>query len=68
MVNRYYFYCVDEDFGPFFLKFCSFPYTRSSASTATKCQLRKRGIVFNAPDKVFAGSKTPLPCNDCALA
>ena len=27
MVNRYYFYCVDEDFGPFFLKFCSyFPY------------------------------------------
>src|ERR1700680_2321224 len=28
MVNHYYFYCVDEDFGPFFLKFCSyFPYT-----------------------------------------
>ncbi len=27
MVNDYYFYCVDEDFGPFFLKFCSyFPY------------------------------------------
>ena len=27
MVNFYYFYCVDEDFGPFFLKFCSyFPY------------------------------------------
>ena len=27
MVNHYYFYCVDEDFGPFFLKFCSyFPY------------------------------------------
>ena len=27
MVNQYYFYCVDEDFGPFFLKFCSyFPY------------------------------------------
>ena len=26
-VNHYYFYCVDEDFGPFFLKFCSyFPY------------------------------------------
>ena len=23
MVNYYYFYCVDEDFGPFFLKFCS---------------------------------------------
>jgi hypothetical protein len=22
MVNHYYFYCVDQDFGPFFLKFC----------------------------------------------
>src|SRR5690606_2348419 len=28
LVNFYYFYCVDEDFGPFFIKFCSyFPYT-----------------------------------------
>ena len=28
MVNHYYWYCVDRDFGPFFLKFCSyFPYT-----------------------------------------
>ena len=27
MVNHYYFYVVDDDFGPFFLKFCSyFPY------------------------------------------
>jgi hypothetical protein len=27
MVNHYYFYRVDRDFGPFFLKFCSyFPY------------------------------------------
>ena len=27
MVNAYYFYCLDEDFGPFFLKFGSlFPY------------------------------------------
>ncbi len=27
MVNHFYFYCVDADFGPFFLKFCSyFPY------------------------------------------
>jgi hypothetical protein len=27
LVNHYYFYCIDEDFGPFFLKFCSyFPY------------------------------------------
>ena len=27
MVNQYYFYAIDRDFGPFFLKFCSyFPY------------------------------------------
>ena len=27
-VNYFYFYCVDADFGPFFIKFCSyFPYT-----------------------------------------
>src|SRR5215468_2128302 len=26
-VNFYYFYCLDEEFGPFFIKFCSyFPY------------------------------------------
>jgi len=30
MVNHYYFYCVDEDFGPFFLKFGSyFPTTQA---------------------------------------
>jgi len=23
-VNHYYFYCVDRDFGPFFIKFCSY--------------------------------------------
>ena len=28
MVNHFYIYCVDRDFGPFFLKFCTyFPYT-----------------------------------------
>ena len=36
MVNHYYFYCMDKDFGPFFLKFCSyFPYNADCASTAT---------------------------------
>jgi hypothetical protein len=24
LVNFYYFYAVDEDFGPFFIKFCSY--------------------------------------------
>ena len=28
IVSRYYVYCIDPDFGPFFLKFCTyFPYT-----------------------------------------
>ena len=28
MVNHYYFYLVDKDFGPLFIKFCSyFPYS-----------------------------------------
>ena len=36
MVKHYYFYCVDEDFGAFFIKFCStFPTRASSASTGT---------------------------------
>ena len=37
MVNHFYFYCVDRDFGPFFLKFAHvLPLHRaSSASTGT---------------------------------
>jgi hypothetical protein len=54
MVNHYYFYCVDEDFGPFFLKFCSyFPYNARlciNGNEYAKCQLRKRGIAFEALD------------------
>jgi hypothetical protein len=35
IVSHYYFYGVDDDFGPFFIKFCSrFPYTAGCASTA----------------------------------
>jgi hypothetical protein len=54
MVNFYYFYCVDEDFGPFFIKFCSyFPYTAKlclNGHEYLKCQLRKWGIAFEALD------------------
>jgi hypothetical protein len=32
-VNQFYFYCIDEDFGPFFLKFCTyFPYNANFRS------------------------------------
>ncbi len=53
-VNHVYFYCVDEDFGPFFLKFCTyFPYNAKlclNGNEYAKCQLRKRGIAFEALD------------------
>jgi len=54
MVNTYYFYCRDKDFGPFFLKFCSyFPYSAKlciNGHEYLKCQLRQRGIAFEALD------------------
>jgi hypothetical protein len=54
MVNVYYFYCRDRDFGPFFLKFCSyFPYAAKlclNGHEYLKCQLAQRGIAFQALD------------------
>lgn len=54
MVNHVYFYCVDQDFGPFFLKFCTyFPYNAKlclNGNEYAKCQLRKRSIAFEALD------------------
>lgn len=54
MVNVYYFYCRDQDFGPFFLKFCSyFPYSAKlclNGHEYLKCQLAHRGIAFEAMD------------------
>ena len=54
MVNFYYFYCVDEDFGPFFIKFCSyFPYTAKlclNGHEYLKRQLQKRAIGYEALD------------------
>jgi len=54
MVNVYYFYCRDKDFGPFFLKFCSyFPYSAKlclNGHEYLKCQLAQRGIAFQALD------------------
>ena len=54
MPNAYYFYAFDDDFGPFFLKFCSyFPYTGKlclNGHEYVKRQLAKRGIAFTALD------------------
>jgi hypothetical protein len=54
MVNQFYIYCVDRDFGPFFLKFSSyFPYTAKlciNGHEYAKQQLAKKNIGFAALD------------------
>ena len=66
MVNHYYFYGVDADFGPFFLKFCSyFPYTAKlclNGHEYLKRQLENAGIPHEALDNGL------LSCADPAQA
>jgi hypothetical protein len=54
MVNNYYIYAVDRDFGPFFLKFCSyFPFNAKlclNGHEYAKRQLAHRSIAFEALD------------------
>lgn len=54
LVNHYYFYCVDENFGPFFLKFCSyFPYNAKlclNGHEYAKRQLDRENISYQALD------------------
>ena len=54
IVNQFYIYCVDRDFGPFFLKFSSyFPYTAKlciNGNEYAKQQLTKKNIGFEALD------------------
>ncbi len=63
MVNHYYFYGVDKDFGPFFLKFCSyFPYTAKlclNGHEYLKRQLAKHGIRFEALDNGILSCADP---------
>jgi len=57
-VNHFYVYAVDADFGPFFLKFCSyFPYNAKLCANGNewaKRQTAKAGIGFTALDNAFA--------------
>src|SRR6266566_4168533 len=57
MVNHYYLYCWDRDFGPFFPKFCSyFPYDAKlclNGHEYAKQQLRQEEIEFQALDNGF---------------
>lgn len=63
MVNFYYFYCVDEDFGPFFIKFCSyFPYTGKMCINGheyLKRQLEARGTSFEPLDNGLLSCADP---------
>lgn len=66
-VNYYYFYCVDEDFGPFFIKFCSyFPYDARlclNGHEYAKRQLEKRGIKYEPLDNGILSWDAPLRCS-----
>jgi hypothetical protein len=63
MVNQYYIYCVDRDFGPFFIKFSSyFPYNAKlciNGNEWTKRQAANAGIAFEALDNGFASCEDP---------
>src|ERR1035437_6146161 len=63
MVNHFYFYCVDEDFGPFFIKFCSyFPYNARlcfNGNHWAQRQAAKAGIGFTPLDNAFATVDNP---------
>jgi hypothetical protein len=62
-VNQFYFYCLDEDFGPFFLKFSTcFPYNAKlclNGHEYVKRQLAKEGIAFVPLDNGILSCANP---------
>jgi len=54
MVNYFYIYCMDRDFGPFFLKFCTYfsynPKLCLNGHEYARQQLVKKGVGFKALD------------------
>ena len=64
MVNQYYFYGVDANFGPFFFKFSSyFPYTAKfclNGHEYLKCQLAQAGIAYEALDNGILSCIDPI--------
>lgn len=63
MVNHFYFYAVDGDFGPFFLKFGTyFPYNAKlclNGHEYVKRQLTQRGIPFEPLDNGILSCEDP---------
>ena len=70
LVNHYYFYCQDRDFGPFFLKFCSyFPYNAKlclHGHEGLQRQLRQKGVGFQALDNGLLSGDDPQPLQSIA--
>ena len=64
LINHFYFYCVDADFGPFFIKFGTyFPYTAKlciNGNEWAKRQAARAGIGFEALDNGFAAVDDPV--------
>ena len=64
MCNHYYFYLVDEDFGPLFIKFASyFPYTARvclNGHEYAKRRLAKEGSAFEALDNGVLSCADPM--------
>lgn len=62
-VNHYYFYIQDKDFGPAFIKVCSYaPYTVKVCLNGhewAKQQCRQRGIAFESLDNGFLSCEAP---------
>ena len=63
MINHWYFYGFDADFGPFHIKFCGyFPFTGQiyfNGHEYAKQQCRKEGIAFTALDNAFGTVSDP---------
>ena len=70
MVNQYYFYALDDDFGPFFLKFSSyFPYGAKlciNGHEYLKRQLAKEGIALEALDNGILSCANPKRMQELA--
>jgi len=63
LVNHDYFYILDKDFGPMFIKFCSyFPYPMKVCLNGhewAKCQLKHEGIDYEPLDNGFLSCENP---------
>ena len=72
LVNHFYVYCADGDFGPFFLKFCSyFPYNAKlciNGNHWAQRQAAKAGIGSRRWTTASPPLTTPPPCSRSATS